>query len=309
MRRVMTLLLPLVLLSGYSLNSEAFTCYDSTGNTLSSIAGTATANVYVNLQPSVAVGQNLVVDLSHSIFCKNDTPTIRNDVVNMLRGSAYGGVLKSFNGSLKYYGMSYPFPLNSATAVQNFNSGAYIGWNTQLYLTPISAAGGVVLNRGSLFASLIMYQVGSDIIGGGNIHTATFTWNLYANNDVIVPTGGCDISSRDVAVTLPEYPGTVSIPLTVSCAQNQNLAYYLTGPTTDAASTIFSNTASAPVAQGIGIQLTNRNGVIATNRNVALGIVGRSSVSLGLTANYARTTGQVVAGNVKAVVGVTFLYP
>lgn len=46
----------------------AFTCYDSTGNVLDSLSGTATANVYVNLQPSVQAGQNLVVDLSRSIF-------------------------------------------------------------------------------------------------------------------------------------------------------------------------------------------------------------------------------------------------
>lgn len=309
LRRVMRPSLFLVLLAGYSASSSAFTCYDSTGNTLNSASGTATANVYVNLQPAVAVGQNLVVDLLGSIKCKNDNPTIRNDLVSMLRGSAYGGILSNFSGSLKYYGSSYPFPLNSATASQNFTSGAYVGWNTQLYLTPISAAGGVVINSGTLFGSLVMHQVGSNINGGGNVHTATFTWNLYANNNVIVPTGGCDISSRDVNVTLPEYPGTVSIPLTVRCAQNQNLAYFLTGPTTDAANTIFTNTASAPVAQGVGIQIANRNGVIATNKNVALGIIGTSSVSLGLTANYARTTGQVVAGNVKSVVGVTFLYP
>ncbi len=309
LRRVMRSSLFFALLAGYSASSFAFTCYDSTGNTLNSASGTATANVYVNLQPSVAVGQNLVVDLFSSIKCKNDNPTIRNDLVSMLRGSAYGGVLSNFSGSLKYYGSSYPFPLNSATASQNFTSGAYAGWNTQLYLTPISAAGGVVINSGTLFASLVMYQVGSDIIGGGNVHTATFTWNLYANNSVIVPTGGCDVSSRDVSVTLPEYPGTVAIPLTVRCAQNQNLAYYLTGPTTDTANTIFTNTASAPVAQGVGIQITNRNGAIATNKNVALGTVGSSAISLGLTANYARTTGQVVAGNVKSVVGVTFLYP
>ncbi|HGM5492507.1 TPA: fimbrial protein [Serratia fonticola] len=309
LRQIMRSTVLFALLAGYSASSSAFTCYDSTGNTLNSAAGTGTANVYVNLQPSVAIGQNLVVDLISSINCRNDNPTIRNDMVSMLRGSAYGGILSNFNGSLKYYGSSYSFPLNSATASQNFTSGGYVGWNTQLYLTPISAAGGVVINSGTLFASLVMHQVGSDIIGGGNVHTATFTWNLYANNDVIVPTGGCDVSSRDVTVTLPEYPGTVAIPLTVRCAQNQNLAYFLTGPTTDTANTIFTNTASAPVAQGVGIQIANRNGVIATNKNIALGSVGSSAISLGLTANYARTSGQVVAGNVKSVVGVTFLYP
>lgn len=119
----------------------AFTCYDSTGNVLDSLSGTATANVYVNLQPSVQAGQNLVVDLSRSIFCRNDSPLTRRDLVSMRRGSAYGGVLSNFNGSLRYYTSSYPFPLVSPTHQQNFPSGNYTPWNTQLYLTPISAAG------------------------------------------------------------------------------------------------------------------------------------------------------------------------
>ncbi|HFR1153832.1 TPA: hypothetical protein ACHURF_003721, partial [Shigella flexneri] len=38
------------------------------------------------------------------------------------------------------------------------------------------------------------------------------------------------------------------------------------------------------------------------------GSVGTSAVSLGLTANYARTGGQVTAGNVQSIIGVTFVY-
>lgn len=41
-------------------------------------------NVYVNLQPTIAVGQNLVVDISRSVVCRNDAPTHRNDNVMML---------------------------------------------------------------------------------------------------------------------------------------------------------------------------------------------------------------------------------
>jgi minor fimbrial subunit len=52
---------------------------------------------------------------------------------------------------------------------------------------------------------------------------------------VVVPTGGCDVSARDVTVTLPEYPGSTAVPLTVYCAQNQNLGYYLSGTTADSA--------------------------------------------------------------------------
>ncbi len=289
-------------------SAYAFTCYDSTGNVLNSASGTATANVYVNLQPSVQAGQNLVVDLSQSIYCKNDSPLSRRDLVSMTRGSAYGGVLSSFRGSLRYYGSSYPFPLTSPTHQQNFPSGNYTAWNTQLYLTPISAAGGVVINRGTHFATLVMYQVGSNIIGGGDVHTATFTWNLYANNNVIVPIGGCDVSSRNVVVTLPEYPGTAQVPLSIYCASSQNISYYLSG-TTDTSTSIFANTLSGTnTAKGVGIQLVRNGNAISANQDVSIGRVGTSAVNLGLSARYARTTGQVTAGKVQSVIGVTFIY-
>ncbi|HFT6532676.1 TPA: fimbrial protein, partial [Escherichia coli] len=47
---------------------------------------------------------------------------------------------------------------------------------------------------------------------------------------------------------------------------------------------------------------------IPANNTVSLGAVGTSAVSLGLTANYARTGGQVTAGNVQSIIGVTFVY-
>lgn len=290
-------------------SAYAFTCYDSTGNVLSYTQSPVTANAYVNLQPSVQLGQNLVVDLSNSIFCKNDDPSARRDQVNMIRGSAYGGVLNNFRGSLRYYGSSYRFPLTNATHQQDFPLGNYTAWNTQLYLTPISAAGGVVINRGTHFATLVMYQVGSNIVGGGNVNTSTFTWNLYANNDVVVPIGGCDISSRNVVVNLPEYPGNAQpVPLSIYCASSQNISYYLTG-TTDTSSNIFANTLSgANAAKGVGIQMVSNGNAIPANQNVQLGRVGTSAVNLGLSARYSRTQGQVTAGKVQSVIGVTFMY-
>lgn len=124
----------------------------------------------------------------------------------------------------------------------------------------------------------------------------------------VSPTGGCDVSARDVTVTLPDYPGSVPIPLTVYCAKSQNLGYYLSGTTADAGNSIFTNTASFSPAQGVGVQLTRNGTIIPANNTVSLGAVGTSAVSLGLTANYARTGGQVTAGNVQSIIGVTFVY-
>ncbi len=103
-------------------------------------------------------------------------------------------------------------------------------------------------------------------------------------------------------------PGSVPIPLTVYCAKSQNLGYYLSGTTADAGNSIFTNTASFSPAQGVGVQLTRNGTIIPANNTVSLGAVGTSAVSLGLTANYARTGGQVTAGNVQSIIGVTFVY-
>ncbi|NMD82944.1 MULTISPECIES: fimbrial protein [Klebsiella] len=296
-----------VLLAGSSSGARAFTCRDATGTTLNSDTGGKSISVYVNLQPRIEVGQNLVVDLSSSISCKNDLPGQRNDRVSMLEGSAYSGVLQNFTGYLKYYGSRYNFPLGSPTASFNFTSGNYAPWNTQLYFSPVSAASGVVIKSGSKIATLLMYQVGSNM-NGSHVRTSKFTWDIYASNNVVVPTGGCDVSARNVTVTLPEYPGTAAIPLTVRCAQNQNLGFYLSGTTVDTAGSVFRNAASGSPAQGIGVQLSRNGSVMRTNTTESLGTVGTSPVSLGLTASYARTTGQMTAGNVQSIIGVTFVY-
>ena len=265
--------------------------------------GGGSANVYVNLAPAVNVGQNLVVDLSTQIFCHNDYPETITDYVTLQRGSAYGGVLSSFSGTVKYNGSSYPFPTTSETPRGVYNSRTDKPWPVALYLTPVSSAGGVAIKAGSLIAVLILRQTNNY-----NSDDFQFVWNIYANNDVVVPTGGCDVSARDVTVTLPDYPGSVPIPLTVYCAKSQNLGYYLSGTTADAGNSIFTNTASFSPAQGVGVQLTRNGTIIPANNTVSLGAVGTSAVSLGLTANYARTGGQVTAGNVQSIIGVTFVY-
>ena len=265
--------------------------------------GGGSANVYVNLAPAVNVGQNLVVDLSTQIFCHNDYPETITDYVTLQRGSAYGGVLSSFSGTVKYNGSSYPFPTTSETPRVVYNSRTDKPWPVALYLTPVSSAGRGAIKAGSLIAVLILRQTNNY-----NSDDFQFVWNIYANNDVVVPTGGCDVSARDVTVTLPDYPGSVPIPLTVYCAKSQNLGYYLSGTTADAGNSIFTNIASFSPAQGVGVQLTRNGTIIPANNTVSLGAVGTSAVSLGLTANYARTGGQVTAGNVQSIIGVTFVY-
>ena len=301
MKKVIVLFTSLLLM-GWSLDAAAFSCQvPDTGQTMDS----GSANIYVNLAPSIGVGQNLVVDLSSSIFCRNDDGSESNqliDYINLTNGTAFGGALAAFTGSIYWNTNSYPLPLNSSSSKYIVTDNNYLGLPLRMYLTATGTAGGVVINAGELIARLNMHKVASD----GN--PKDFTWNIYANNNVVVPTGGCDVSTRHVSVTLPDYPGTMAVPVTIYCAQNQNIAYYLTGTTADRSNSIFRNTASASPAQGIGVQITRNGTVVPANRNVSLGKVSTSPVNLGLTATYARTSDPITAGNVQSIIGVTFVY-
>lgn len=284
----------------WSASSWSTTCKTADGTTIQS---GSVANVYVTLQPSISAGQNLVVDLSSNIFCKNDVGGSVVDYLSLVSGSAYAGVLQNFQGTVNYNGSSYPFPLLSETNKKSYNSTSYTSWPVMLYLTPVSTASGVVISAGTKIARLVLRQTNNF-----NADDKRFYWDIYALNSVVVPTGGCDVFARNVTVNLPDYPGTIAVPVSVYCAQNQNLGYYLSGTTADSANSIFTNTASASPAGGIGVQLKRNGSVLSTNSTVSLGTVGTSAVNLGLTATYARTTGQVTAGNVQSIIGVTFVY-
>ena len=301
MKKVIVLFTSLLLM-GWSLDAAAFSCQaPDTGQKMDS----GSANIYVNLAPSIGVGQNLVVDLSSSIICRNDDGSESNqliDYINLTNGTAFGGALAAFTGSIYWNTNSYPLPLNSSSSKYIVTDNNYLGLPLRMYLTATGTAGGVVINAGELIARLNMHKVAS------NGNPKDFTWNIYANNNVVIPTGGCDVSTRDVTVTLPDYPGTMAVPVTIHCAQNQNIAYYLTGTTADRSNSIFRNTASASPAQGIGVQITRNGTVVPANRNVSLGKVGTSPVNLGLTATYARTSAPITAGNVQSIIGVTFVY-
>lgn len=300
-RRIMRILVTTMLMSFWSSSAWSFSCMSASGQTIP--IGGGTASVYVDLSPEVNVGQNLVVDLSTQIFCRNDWPNTMIDYLALREGSAYGGVLQNFTGTVRYDGSSYPFPTNTETGRLMNRSKEYQPWPTLLYLTPISTASGVTITRGSLVARLILRQTNNIDADDFN-----FIWNIYANNDVVVPTGGCDVSSRNVNVLLPEYPGTAGIPLSIYCAQNQQISYYLSGSTTDSANAIFTNVAATPKADGIGIQVLHNGSILPANQLVSLGTVGTTPVSLGLTTTYALTSGQVTAGKVQSVIGVTFVY-
>ncbi|EGB0930499.1 hypothetical protein H6Y00_003020 [Escherichia coli] len=177
--------------------------------------------------------------------------------------------------------------------------------NTQLYITPVGAAGGVVIKAGEVIARIHMYKIAT--LGSGN--PRNFTWNIISNNSVVMPTGGCTVDSRNVTVNLPDFPGSAEIPLGVYCSSEQKLSFYLSGATTDSARQVFANTApDATKASGVGVSLMRNGKTLATGENVSLGTVNKSKVPLGLSATYGQTGNKVAAGAVQSVIGVTFIY-
>ncbi|UAN45180.1 fimbrial protein [Serratia sp. JSRIV001] len=309
----------LLALLGGSSQAMAFYCAVSGGG---SITNTGDQNVEVYLTPEVQQNQNLIIDLSSMISCKfgtaneNPVPGAREEDYLYIAGASYsGGVLDGFKGNIYYYSENYSVPGTTQSTARGVfpRKNGLIPMDVKLYLSPLSnnnVASGVLIAEKAHIATLIMQQR-NNVDNGGERQT----WFIYAKNSVVMPVGGCDVSARDVSVTLPAYDATsnqtFSVPLSVNCPSgNKNLSYFLSGTTADTAGKIFSNTSTSSPASGIGIQMLDQNNnAITVNNAVPLGTVGNTPVNLNLKATYAQTGAQVTAGNVQSVIGVTFTYP
>ena len=190
----------------------AFSCNVDGGSSI----GAGTTSVYVNLDPVIQPGQNLVVDLSQHISCWNDYGGwYDTDHINLVQGSAFAGSLQSYKGSLYWNNVTYPFPLTTNTNVLDIGDKTPMPLPLKLYITPVGAAGGVVIKAGEVIARIHMYKIAT--LGSGN--PRNFTWNIISNNSVVMPTGGCTVDSRNVTVNLPDFPGSAEIPLGVYCSR------------------------------------------------------------------------------------------
>lgn len=304
-----TLLLLLALLlseSAYAVNCQApgVEASDAKGGSF---------NVYVHVGP-IYYGDRFVIYLGDYIKCEthsatgNASDSSPGDDLWRIQNASLSPSLVGFSGSINFFGW-YDLPLMGSTASVSYQTNYYNKISLMLALQfATDGAPGVTVNAGQLLATLTMASRATAGPTSAYQETLPITWNIYAQNDVSFNARGCDVSSNNMTVTLPDYPGTAEIPLSIHCDQSVNVSYYLTGYTTDTANTIFSNSASASPATGIGVQLSSRNGVIATNNNISLGLVGTSPVDLGMRASYARTNGPVGAGNVQSLIGVMFVY-
>ncbi|KLG23261.1 fimbrial protein [Enterobacter roggenkampii] len=305
MKKVITLFTTLLLM-GWSMNTWSFSCKTNAGATIP--MGGGSANVYITLPPTVEIKPLYplaVIDLSEYIFCRNDDMRV-TDTVTLMQAIDYNSLKWSFSSYMTPEGPGkggLGLPIYTESYPASYWTTQYSPWRMWFHIRPKKDSAGRSISAGQLMAAVIMRQTSS-----GSSKVATYTWNLYASNTMTATAGACDVSARDVTVTLPEYPGETTVPVTVRCGQSQRLSYYLSGTTSDSVNTIFTNTASGSPAQGIGIQMLQKGVPVPANQNISLGTVGSSPVNLGLTATYARTSGQVTAGNVQSIIGVTFVY-
>ncbi len=83
-----------------------------------------------------------------------------------------------------------------------------------------------------------------------------------------MPISGCDVSSRNVNVNLPPYPGEAPVNLNIHCAQPQNISFLSFPDKTTNDDTTFINLAGSAgeVSKGMGVQLMRNGYVIPANK-------------------------------------------
>ncbi|HAH4328944.1 TPA: S-fimbrial adhesin minor pilin SfaH, partial [Escherichia coli] len=276
----------------YSQPSFALLCRN---NQTGQVFNSGDTSFRVNVSPVVQYDKSIsVLDLSQLVSCQNEDSTGQNyDYLKILKGSGFSPALDTktygrldFTSRPTGYARQLPLQFDLQVTEAFYQYGVWKPFPAKLYLYPEPGVLGKVINNGDLLATLYVNKFSTK---GQEAGERNFTWRFYATNDVYIQTGTCRVSSNNVKVDLPSYPGgPVTVPLTVRCDQTQSVSYTLSGPVTGSGNTVFANTAASG-SGGVGIQLSDNVGPVPAGQPRSLGQVGSSPVSLGLKASYALT--------------------
>ncbi|HGT7202742.1 TPA: S-fimbrial adhesin minor pilin SfaH, partial [Escherichia coli] len=280
------------LIMAYSQPSFALLCRN---NQTGQVFNSGDTSFRVNVSPVVQYDKSIsVLDLSQLVSCQNEDSTGQNyDYLKILKGSGFSPALDTktygrldFTSRPTGYARQLPLQFDLQVTEAFYQYGVWKPFPAKLYLYPEPGVLGKVINNGDLLATLYVNKFSTK---GQEAGERNFTWRFYATNDVYIQTGTCRVSSNNVKVDLPSYPGgPVTVPLTVRCDQTQSVSYTLSGPVTGSGNTVFANTAASG-SGGVGIQLSDNVGPVPAGQPRSLGQVGSSPVSLGLKASYALT--------------------
>ncbi|HIC0107962.1 TPA: S-fimbrial adhesin minor pilin SfaH, partial [Escherichia coli] len=273
------------LIMAYSQPSFALLCRN---NQTGQVFNSGDTSFRVNVSPVVQYDKSIsVLDLSQLVSCQNEDSTGQNyDYLKILKGSGFSPALDTktygrldFTSRPTGYARQLPLQFDLQVTEAFYQYGVWKPFPAKLYLYPEPGVLGKVINNGDLLATLYVNKFSTK---GQEAGERNFTWRFYATNDVYIQTGTCRVSSNNVKVDLPSYPGgPVTVPLTVRCDQTQSVSYTLSGPVTGSGNTVFANTAASG-SGGVGIQLSDNVGPVPAGQPRSLGQVGSSPVSLGL---------------------------
>src|SRR5690606_4623909 len=202
-----------------------------------------------------------------------------------------GRLTPVFNASVVSTGGNYAptvyytkLPITSQTVLQGWRGETNNGigpLTLKIVLSPVGNASGIEIKRGDKIAT---FNIRKEYHRPGYPQSPmNFTWNVYANNNVIVPVGGCDINTRNISVDMGDYPidmGVRNINLLIKCGKTRSVSFSLNGITDFP--TVFSNTSKNSPSTGIGVEVVRNNTPLRVNTPVAIGNVGASFQSLPL---------------------------
>lgn len=304
-----------LLLSTFSFGVSAFHCTLNGGPLFSE----GTRDVYITPNAEVGNNVNIVFDSRRQLMCSFESLSPGKDMIYLEPSTVLGPKLSSiYNARILSTGHNfqpnevyYSLPLKSRIYFQSYDIKSYLKpWpmTLKVVLTPIgNAAEAIQIKAGDKLATFAIqkrYEGPND-----PANPRDFFLHIFSDSDFGIPLGGCDVSSRNVNVTLGDYPSDTSykdVNLSVKCGRKLSISYAISGKMQT--ETIFSNVAPSSPATGIGIELVRDNQPVPANKNILLGFVTDQYTSLGLKARYALNKEKLSAGNVQAVIGVNFTY-
>ncbi|MGK3213620.1 fimbrial protein [Enterobacter kobei] len=296
-----------------SFQANAFVCSQNG----SSEFNAGTRDIYIDVDPVLEPNQNIIFDSTSQIMCRNESGN-GIDWLSVMPGTKLEGRLSSvFNASVVGTGGNYAptvnyfkLPITSQTVLQGWRGETNNGrgpLTLKIVLSPVGNASGIEIKRGDKIAT---YNIRKEYAKPGTPPSPmNFTWNVYANNNVIVPVGGCDINTRNISVNMGDYPintGVRNISLSIKCGKTRSVSFSLNGVTD--LPTVFSNTSNNSPSKGIGVEVVRNNTPVTVNTPVAIGNVGTSFQSIPLGVRYAINGQQIKAGNFMSIIGINFSY-
>lgn len=266
-------------------------------------------NVHVNLAPTVQSGGNIIVDLNNYMTCKHEGGGKTKDRL-WFQYANIGTKFNGYNVTAIYGGAAYRLPMPNTTIGKNmvdYSENQHRRVDFKFILSPVSAAGGIPIKRGDHIGDLFTYK--------NTAKSPTqryFVWRIYANNDVAIPTGTCDVSQRNLTVNLPNYNINnveASVPLQVKCTRAISLKFLIDGVMSPGSTDIFKNIHTGTAARGIGISVTRDGSPIRINTPVDIGRITNNFVDLRIKVGYKKTNIEPLSpGEVRSIINVNFTY-